>query len=219
MPTELSSAASPPRISTRAAGARCGQCSPARSAIAKRGSQPSCCRSDIDSGISGFAALRISRLGVSHPVICLIMFADSAKYVRRRKRSTVSLGDRRFIRMGTDRSATVSGSFPIPAIALGQNTRKSLKVMFAPCPTHRLAIPSRLWPEFSTPRRASAYSLSPANAASLSSKSNVGCCPSILRTSTALLALPVSHGFATNRLRTSSSRVLPHCFSALEMFR
>jgi hypothetical protein len=67
------------------------------------------------------------------------------------------------------REATVSGSLPIPAIAFGQNVSKSLKPMFAPCPTQTVVFPPRRWPELTTPRSASAYSRSPLKAASDSS--------------------------------------------------
>jgi hypothetical protein len=61
---------------------------------------------------------------------------------------------------------------------------------------------------------ASAYSLSPLNAASDSSSSNVGRSASVLRASAAAVVCPVNHGWATSRSSTSSSRVLPHSFSA-----
>ena len=79
IPMELSCAASPLRTSTRAVRARLGHSLPARSAIANRGSQPSCCRSDINSGISGLAALSVPSLGVSHSASCLVIFEDSTE--------------------------------------------------------------------------------------------------------------------------------------------
>ena len=51
---------------------------------------------------------------------------------------------------------------------------------------------ARRWPVFNTPRSASAYSLSPPNAASDSSSSSVGASASILRGSTAAVVRPVN---------------------------
>jgi hypothetical protein len=83
-------------------------------------------------------------------------------------------GARRSSRTGMARSATVSGSLPMPAMAFGQKVEKSLNEMFAPWPTQTVVLPPRRWPLFRTPRSASAYSLSPAKAASDSSSSRVG---------------------------------------------
>lgn len=137
---------------------------PAASAIASNGSASSCCRSVNSSGSGGRASRKLGMISLDHFSICAFNRAASVPTSRCRNRSTLSSCAARFRRIGIARSATVSGSFPIPAIAFGQNVEKSLKLMLAPCPTQYDAAPPRRCPVLRTPRSASAYSFSPPNA-------------------------------------------------------
>ena len=125
-----------------------------------------------------------------------------------------SLVQRAINRMGMERSATVSGSLPIPAMALGQKVSKSRRTKFFPTCSHLDAFPPRRCPLFKTPRSASPNSRLPLNVASDSSNNSVGCVSWIVLYNTALETLLVSHGPATSISSNSSRRDLPHRFSA-----
>ncbi len=86
--------------------------------------------------------------------------------------------------------------------------------MSQPLPTHSDTFPPLQWPAFSTPRRVSEYSLSPLNAASDSSSSNVGWQVANLRTSAAAEVLEVIQARLTTNASSSRSRPFPLRFSA-----
>ena len=62
----------------------------------------------------------------------LSITSPARRRLRSLNRSTFSERERRFSRIGIERSSTVSGSFPIPAIAFGPKTSKSLTSWLLP---------------------------------------------------------------------------------------
>jgi hypothetical protein len=123
---------------------------------------------------------------------------------RARNFSTASPRFLRAMIMGMERSPMVSGSLPIPAKALGQNTPNSLSSLLGP--TQRGTVARRSKPALSKARSASLPS-SPflaVKTASTSSRKRVGISCSILRKSTA------SVGETTNRRRCLQGPPPPH---------
>ena len=165
-----------PERARAAARARLGHAPPARSAMANRISQPSCCRSPSASGRSGSDAASVIAQSEAHRAKRERSAPTSASYRTRRSRLTASCFSFRRMEIRTLRLATVSGRSPIPESAQGPNTSNALGSCSVP--THRSTVVPRRCPALSIARSSSMRSR---ERVSTSSRSKVGCAFSMLR--------------------------------------